>query len=153
MAYQTLYNNYPSYGSYTVPTTYPAPNYYQNSQQYQTAVPLPNNNVQNVTQSGIQWVQGKSAAQAFYVPPGQTILLMDSETPTLYLKTTDQSGRPMPMVIYDLVEHKEENIQAEVQTKEPDLSEYVKRSEIEELIDKKISDLQFTTSKRKGGSE
>ena len=103
--------------------------------------------------SGFLWTQSRTAAEAYQVSPGQTVLLMDANSPTLYLKTTDASGRPAPMVIYDLVERKDVETPIEnAPTPEPvDLSEYVKRSEIEDLIEQKMSEIKFTTTTAKHG--
>lgn len=144
MAFQNYYN---PYANYYVP-------------QYQS--PQPQTPVQS---TGIQWVQGKSAAQAFNVMPGQTVMLMDSESPTLYLKSTDQSGRPLPMTVYDLVERKDEE-----KPKASETTDYVKLSEledyirwndaeklVEQIVDKKMSEFSFSPSKKqhfnKGGEE
>jgi hypothetical protein len=120
---------------------------------------------QSQSNSGFQWVQGEAAAKAFHVDPGQTVLLMDSDSPVLYLKSTDVSGRPTPMVVYDLVERKEQPTTNQGASN-IDLSEYVKRSDIESIIaesvskavDEKMSEIKFTatatssTGKRKAAN-
>lgn len=55
------------------------------------------------SQNGILWVQGEAGAKAWTVAPGQSVVLMDSENPALYLKSADYSGVPN-MRVYDLVE-------------------------------------------------
>lgn len=93
--------------------------------------------------AGFVWVQGEAAAKAYPVAAGNSVLLMDSEAPVLYMKSTDASGRPLPMETYDLV--KRENVVAQ-QPKQPqiDLSEYVKNSELEakvkELVNKALNE-------------
>ena len=93
--------------------------------------------------AGFVWVQGEAAAKAYPVAAGNSVLLMDSEAPVLYMKSTDVSGRPLPMETYDLV--KRENVVAS-QPKQPqiDLSEYVKNSELEakvkELVNKALNE-------------
>jgi hypothetical protein len=49
-------------------------------------------------------VQGEAGAKAFIVPPGMTCWLMDSESPTFYMKTTDVNGMPQPLRIFDFKE-------------------------------------------------
>lgn len=44
--------------------------------------------------SGILWVQGEAGAKAWFVNPGSTVLLMDSDAPRLYLKSADMNGMP-----------------------------------------------------------
>ena len=59
---------------------------------------------QSTTTNGITWVQGESAAKSYPVAPNNSILLMDSENPVMYIKSTDQSGMPQPLRIFDYTE-------------------------------------------------
>lgn len=43
---------------------------------------------------GLLWVQGESGAKNYIVTPNTTVLLMDSEAPRFYLKSTDNTGMP-----------------------------------------------------------
>ena len=54
--------------------------------------------------SPIIWVQGEQAARAYMVAAGNTVLLMDSEASTFYLKSTDSSGIPQPLRVFDYTE-------------------------------------------------
>lgn len=56
------------------------------------------------SQSGITWVQGEEGAKAYLVAAGNSALLMDSERYTFYIKSTDQSGIPLPLRIFDYTE-------------------------------------------------
>lgn len=76
------------------------PQFYQ--PQYMASQMQPNANQQN--NSGITWVQGENAAKSFPVASGQSVLLMDSENPVMYIKSTDQSGMPLPLRIFDYTE-------------------------------------------------
>lgn len=76
-------------------------NYYQNMQ----GMPMQNNQQAVATSgSGITWVQGETAAKAYPVASGQSVLLMDSEASAFYIKSTDQSGMPQPLRIFDYKE-------------------------------------------------
>lgn len=44
--------------------------------------------------TGLNWVQGESGAKSWFVTPGSTVLLMDSEAMRFYLKTADANGLP-----------------------------------------------------------
>jgi hypothetical protein len=44
--------------------------------------------------SGLNWVQGESGAKSWFVAPGSTVLLMDSENQRFYLKSADINGIP-----------------------------------------------------------
>lgn len=50
------------------------------------------------------WVQGEAAARAYMVSAGSTVILMDSEDPVFYLKSTDAAGMPQPLRIFDYTE-------------------------------------------------
>ena len=52
----------------------------------------------------INWVQGEAGARSVPVPPGQKALLMDSETNVFYVKSSDTSGMPLPLRIFEYKE-------------------------------------------------
>lgn len=54
--------------------------------------------------TGIPWVQGEAGAKAYLVAPGGSVLLMDSEGQSFYIKSADGSGMPLPLRIFDYVE-------------------------------------------------
>lgn len=76
-------------------------------------------------QNGITWVQGENGAKAYMVAAGNTVLLMDSENETFYIKSTDASGMPMPLRAFDYKERKP-------QQAEP--AQYVTRGEFDALL-------------------
>lgn len=45
-------------------------------------------------ETGLNWVQGEAGAKSWFVTPGSTVLLMDSENQRFYLKSADMSGVP-----------------------------------------------------------
>ena len=103
-------------------------NYYP--QFYPSAQPqfsVPQTQQQN---NGINWVLGETAAKSYAVAPGQSMLLMDSESPVFYIKSTDQSGMPLPLRIFDYTERKNEHTTNTniVTTKNTD---YISRSEFD----------------------
>ena len=71
------------------------------------------------------WVQGEAGAKAFFVPPGMTGWLMDSENSTFYIKTTDVNGMPQPLRIFDFKER------TAIKQEQP----YVTREEMKAYID------------------
>lgn len=71
-------------------------------QFYPTAQPMQYPVQQN--NNGIIWVQGENAAKAYPVAAGQSALLMDSENSVFYIKSTDQSGMPQQLRIFDYKE-------------------------------------------------
>lgn len=44
--------------------------------------------------TGLNWVQGEAGAKSWFVSPGATVLLMDSESMRFYLKSADMNGVP-----------------------------------------------------------
>lgn len=74
-----LYNNgYPQF-------------YPQNNNFNANFASYPQNQQQN---NGIIWVQGEAGAKSYLVAPNTTVVLWDSETQTIYLKSADTSGMP-----------------------------------------------------------
>lgn len=105
-------------------------NYMYGVPQIQTPQPQQNND-------GIVWVQGESGAKSFLVAPNRTVLLMDSESQKFYIKTSDASGMPLPLRVFDyteVLEHKADN------------AEYVTRDEYQTLMGK-IEDLEKSIRK------
>lgn len=85
----------------------------------------------------IIWVQGEAGAKAYPVAAGQSVLLMDSEDAVLYVKSTDMTGRPLPMESYDLVKRDTvvsvPQISQKAQPAQPK-EEYVKMSDLESKV-------------------
>ena len=81
---------------------YPFPNYqpfqYQDQLNQLRNMPMtmPGQNFQMPPRpdTGLNWVQGEAGAKSWFVNPGATGLLMDSEAQRFYLKTADPSGVP-----------------------------------------------------------
>lgn len=88
------YYNPTQYGTYfnNMGNSYPV-NYPQAYPQQQAQ----NNN-------GVIWVQGEAAAKSYLVAAGTSVLLMDSEAPIFYIKSTDTAGMPMPLRIFQYSE-------------------------------------------------
>jgi len=83
---------------------------------------------QNPQNGNLTWVQGVEGAKAHVTAPGVPALLMDSESERFFIKTTDASGMPLPLRVF---EYKEVTNNAPV-NKAPDMSGYVTREEFEQ---------------------
>jgi len=119
------YNNYfPQYYPNQVPMM-------QAQQQMPVGQPTMAQNAQATSNNGITWVLGEAAAKSFPVGAGQSVLLMDSEESVFYIKSTDQSGMPQPLRIFDYTERTAQHSEAGV-VKKADV-DYVSRSEFEEF--------------------
>lgn len=99
------------------------PYYYQPYQPYQPPMAdqlmqLRQNqyqpNMQQVPQQqaapSIVWVQNETEAANYLVAPNSAVTLWDSNSPVVYLKQADASGKPS-MKIYDLVERSQRPVQ------------------------------------------
>ena len=57
------------------------------------------------TQLGaLNWVQGEAGARSVPVAAGQKALLLDSETNVFYVKSSDTSGMPLPLRVFEYKE-------------------------------------------------
>ena len=126
----------PTYYS-PAPTRQDVPQY---NQQYQPmAQTAPQQIAQPMAQqnnNGLIWVQGEAGAKSYLVAPGNTVMLMDAENSTFYLKSADASGMPLPLRIFD---YKERSAMPSQPTSAPTSGElvnfdnFVTRKEFEEL--------------------
>lgn len=83
---------------------------------------------QQSANNGLTWVQGIEGAKAHVTAPGVPALLMDSESERFFIKTTDASGMPMPLRIFEYKEITDTPAKAT-----PDMSVYVTRDEFEKF--------------------
>ena len=88
-------------------------------------------NMQQVPQQqspSIVWVQNEMEAANYLIAPNSAVTLWDSNSPVVYLKQADASGKPS-MKIYDLVER----TQRPVQDPQTPAVEYAPLSRLEAL--------------------
>lgn len=133
----------------------PAPNYqqpipyqsqYPQVQQTVSQTPIMSN--QNRS-AGIIWVQGEAGAKAYPVAPGNSVLLMDSESDVFYIKSTDASGIPAPLRVFNYSEIVQTQPQQEQLPEQSiDTSQFVTRGELDELR-QMINELKPKTMSRK----
>lgn len=155
-----------NYGMQTMPyqQSYQAPIQMQQQPVQQSYAPSPAPQQNN---SGIIWVQGEAAARSYMIANGTSVLLMDSEEPVFYIKTTDSYGMPLPLKIFDYKERTTNSQKllpgrAELIEEVPqqsysdvDLSKYATKDEIDHKIDelyKLIDELTATKSRKERGN-
>lgn len=80
--------------------------------------------------SSIIWVSGEAGAKSYLVAPNNTVMLMDAENSTFYLKSTDASGMPLPIRIFDYQERTGQPQTADT----PQKAEYITRDEFEDRL-------------------
>lgn len=143
------YGNYQANGmnqGYASTNGYQQP-YYQNqpimNQQY-AQMPMNQMSMGNQGTQGFVWVQGEAGAKAYPVAAGTSVLLMDSESPVLYMKSTDATGRPLPIETYDLVK-RDTVVSTQPYSQSPqlpmheDMSQYVKTTELEAKVEELVN--------------
>lgn len=97
--------------------------------QYPAAqVPSATPQQQTISNNGINWVQGESGAKAYLLAPNQSAMLLDSEADVFYIKSSDASGMPLPLRIFDY----KERTQAAAPT--VSMEQYVTRDELERRL-------------------
>lgn len=116
------YGGYPQYGY--------APQYGQQYPGYGQPIPqfAPPQTPQDSGQKPVlqvPWVNGDVGAQAYLVPPNSATILMDSDRPIFYIKTSDASGRA------SIQAFKYEEIKAETAPPAPQGVGYVTKEEFE----------------------
>lgn len=141
-AYNTYgYGTYPygynyGYGSMPYQNQQPQQNYnYQQPQpqpmQQQPQQPQPNNYF---------FVNGWEGAKSFQMQPNQTIMLMDSDNPLCYMKTSNNLGQST-LRYFRLVEVSENDLKnGNNQQQQPKNNEYVLKSDFD-ILNKKVNDL------------
>ena len=139
---------YNSYFPATYQQYYPTqPNVFPTYQNVAPKQPTQN----QAPDTGIIWVSGIEGAKSYLVGAGRSVLLMDSESSVFYLKSTDMSGMPQPLRIFDYTERTTQSqgnqiIDAPVQ--EIDTSKFVTKEELEE----RLSALTVSKSTAKGAT-
>ena len=131
-------------------------NPYVNPQQYNAMLSRYSQQQQNALNNGINWVQGIEGAKAFQLYPNSNAILMDSENDgRFYIKICDSVGMST-LRIFNYTEVTD-TLQT---TNNIDLSEYVKKTELQDLISSMLggnnnepvistNDSDTTTSKRR----
>lgn len=101
--------------------------------------------------SGIVWVQGEAGAKSYLVGAGNSVMLMDSEQSVFYIKSTDQSGMPLPLRIFDYTErtetpHTPSNLASNTTL---DVEKFVTYEALENRLQQVLANNRRTPAKRK----
>lgn len=135
-------NQYQPYGTmyqspYGQPPFY---NAYANLQNNQQNFPQPQQQAQNTQvqpqpqvpiQSNIEYVNGIEGAKALILPPNAQKMLLDSDNPFFYIKTTDMQGKPT-VKRFKYIDVDEEQ---KTEKKDAPMVDYVTLDQFEELLD------------------
>lgn len=132
----SIYDSTMNPQSYVMPGYSVQPQYpyaYSPASSYTMPMNLPS---QQRSSSSIVWVQGEAGAKAYPVAPGNTVLLMDSETNQFYIKSLDASGKPTTKTYV----YEEKANETEKVTEDTPQNDFVTRKEFAELK-KQLDDL------------
>lgn len=111
--------------------------YYSQLQQNYNPVQVPQPQVapvqvpQQQTSNGLIWVQGEAGAKSYLVAPSTTVMLMDSETQRFYLKSSDASGMPLPLRVFEYVETTKTGVEQPSSVPAVDLSGFTTKAEFD----------------------
>ena len=129
---------YQSYSPWASQTRMPA-SYQQNPQQYSaTPVQIPQQFSYTPApqpRTDIHWVQGASGAKAYNLEPGCSALLMDSEANRFYIKSTDQSGMPLPLRTFRYTEEAEEVDSRQSGDGKCNMDQYLTKDDFKRLLE------------------
>ena len=112
---------------------------YNQIPMYQNPYQMPQSNMYMPKQlspqnNGIVWVQGIEGAKAYQIPQNSNIILMDSEKNRMYIKTSDNIGM-CNLRIFDFTEVTETSQGHNSVATQPDLSQYVTRDELNNILE------------------
>lgn len=129
-------------------------NYMNNTRNYSSQgsylQPQQQTQPQQSYQNNIIWVKGKENARSMQLPPNSTIILLDSEVGKFYIKTTDDIGLGK-LRVFNYIEqpdNQQKSSQMETIIPEIDLSNYVTKQEMEQML-KEIRDNEQSISRAK----
>ena len=95
--------------------------------------------------TGLNWVQGEAGAKSWFVNPGATVLLMDSENQRFYLKSADMTGIPA-MRTFEYTE-----VGAQKPQEQPQAPQFVTMEEFTEFRNEVMNKLSEPTVRKKKG--
>lgn len=98
---------------------------------------FPNMQPQPARAQGITWVAGEEAARTYPIPYNSTAMLMDSESPVLYVKSVDHMGRITEFEVYDLINRSPKKEASE---------DFVKKSDLDKMlteINKRFDEISY----------
>lgn len=82
---------------------------------------------------GLIWVQGENGAKSYLLAPSTTVLLMDSEADRFYIKSSDASGMPLPLRVFEYHEMAQNGSKIDFKGREGIDARYVTKDEFDAL--------------------
>ena len=85
--------------------------------------------------NGPLWVQGEAGAKSYLVAPNNTVVLFDSESQTIFLKSADASGMPsMKVLDYTVRETAKNGLISPAMPAGDNGAQYATKAEIEPIL-------------------
>lgn len=99
------------------------------------------------SQSNVIWVQGESAAKAYPVQAGNSMILLDSENDCFYIKSSDNAGMPNRLRKFEYKEVIEGQVIQDTPVEQP---QYITKEEFEKAINELRHQSRYNNNNRKG---
>lgn len=141
--------------AYPYPSYYPQQPYpYQEQLNQLRSTPMFQPAQTRPDPTGLNWVQGEAGAKSWFVAPGSTVLLMDSEAQRFYLKMADASGVPT-MRTFEYTEVGAAKAQENAQTPQFVTIESFDRfkNEVMEKLEELSAPVEVSLQRRKKGED
>ncbi len=101
-------------------------------------------------QNTFVWAQGEQAAKSYPVAPGNRVLIFDSENPVFYIKMADQTGRPLPLEIYDFKKREATEVIPAMTVTYPD---FATKDDVRTIIKEELESFRNTQFKPRNKEE
>lgn len=95
---------------------------------------------QNQQTNGLIWVQGESGAKSYLVAPNNSVVLWDTESPTIYVKSADGSGMPSMKILDYTTRSSDPGVPA---------VDYITRADFDAMVEKLESEIKDLEEKGK----
>ena len=95
-------------------------------------------------------VQGEQSAKSYPVAPGNQVLLFDSDESVFYIKKADQSGRPLPLEIYDFKRRETTDVLPDAKVS---YAEFATKEDVRTIIKEELESFRSSQSKARNYKE
>lgn len=123
---------------------------YQQPMQQPQQIPQAAPQIQN---NPMIWVQGETGAKSYLLTPNTTLPLWDSESQTIYLKSSDASGMPSMKILDYTIREQNPNQQNTIAQPQNDFVTHKELSDFREEITGRIESIGAALKRRKEEDE
>ena len=133
------YTNYSGFNGFNYPYGYYQPTMPQQPNYNNMGNQMNQQQVQQPQANSYYYVNGIIGAKSFQLQPNQTVMLMDSDSPMCYMKSSNSIGQST-LRYFKLVEVSENDLTNTNQPQQQNTSEFVLKSDFE-VLSKKVDSL------------